>query len=55
MTAYWSRMGRAALEDGPDEPRLTRCPTCHGVGWPADGDDPCETCLGQGEIEVEEP
>ena len=33
--------------------RLTKCPTCIGIGYCSDGDK-CPTCEGTGEVPVEE-
>ena len=53
----YSHMGRYALENGPDEPRMVPCWRCGGVGFTGQtvwSSTPCRTCDTQGEIPVDE-
>lgn len=55
MSAYYSHMGRDALENGPHEPRMVPCWRCGGAGWHGTDDSwPCRTCDTEGEIPVDE-
>lgn len=56
MSAYHSRMGRDALENGPHELRLVYCRDCSGTGCAGRWEDCecCFTCGGTGEIDAEE-
>jgi DnaJ-class molecular chaperone len=51
------RMGRWALENGPDEPALITCTFCDGDGrvptykFAPTPDRPCAECDGEGEID----
>jgi hypothetical protein len=55
VSAYHSHMGRYALENGPDEPRMVPCWRCGGIGFTgALLTAPCRTCDTDGEIPVDE-